>query len=209
MSAELPTKLLLARHGDVAGIDPPRFRGRADPGLSERGQEQARRLGARLTQKWAVAKLYTSPRERCRITARPFAEAVRLEPEVLAELEDLDYGAWTWRTHEEVQAGEPHAFACWHSNPELTRFPEGESLQDLLARAADALRRVLERHRGETVLFVTHDSVVRALILQLTGLPLTFYHQITVSPCSVSEVEFDGLDPRLVRVNETAHLDVT
>ena len=207
MKTVTSTCLLLARHGDIEGISPPRFRGRANPSLSPEGERQASLLASRLCQRWTVERLFTSPLERCRATAQPFNMQAGLASEPLAVLNDIDYGAWTWRTHEEVRNSEPEAFTAWRSSPELTRFPEGESLQDLLGRAADALRLVLARHAGATVLFVTHDSVVRALTLQLTGLPLSFYHQLTISPCSISEVMIEGDRPRLVRVNETAHLD--
>lgn len=200
------TTLLLARHGDIEGIEPPRFRGRADPGLSRVGREQAERLARHIAQGWRLDRLFISPRARCGATAAPIAETANVDPVAWSELDDIDYGDWTWLTHEEAQDRQPAAFACWREHPELTRFPDGESLQDLLARAADALRRVVDDAAGQTVAFVTHDSVIRALMLQLTGLPLSFYHRLTISPCSLSEIVIEENRPTLVRLNETAHL---
>jgi len=59
-------------------------------------------------------------------------------------------------------------------------IPEGDSLQDLVARTANALRFVLERHtsKTETVVFVGHDSVNRALLLQLLDQSLSAYWRI-------------------------------
>jgi broad specificity phosphatase PhoE len=51
-------------------------------------------------------------------------------------LNDLDYGNWRWRTFGEVRATWPELFAAWHTTPHLVRFPEGDSLQDLVARTA-------------------------------------------------------------------------
>ena len=59
------------------------------------------------------------------------------------------------RTHDEVKGEAPDVFRVWHSAPHLVRFPGGESLQDLVARTSDALRMVLSRHPGQTV--VTGD----------------------------------------------------
>lgn len=210
--SETPTTLLMARHGDVAGIAPPRFRGRTELELSEQGHAQAEKLAARLVRLGAVDAVYRSPRERCRQTAEPFLRrcslgAKALQAEALAQLDDIDYGGWTWRAHQEVEAETPEAFRLWHERPELMRFPDGESLPDVLARAADGVRLVLDRHAGGTVLFVTHDSVVRALVLLLTGLPLAAYHQITVSPCSLTEFRVSGVHSAVIRLNETGHLD--
>jgi hypothetical protein len=58
------------------------------------------------------------------------------------------------------------------------RFPDGESPQDLAARTADALRLVLARHGNDTIVLVGHDSVNRALLLQLMDLPLSAYWRI-------------------------------
>ena len=42
-----------------------------------------------------------------------------------------------------------------------------------MARTANALRMVLARHPDETIVLVGHDSVNRALLLELLDLPLS------------------------------------
>jgi probable phosphoglycerate mutase len=88
----------------------------------------------------------------------------------------------------------------------LTRFPKGESLQDLVARTSDALRHVLARHRDDTVVLVGHDNVNRALLLQLLDQPLSAYWQLAQSPCAINEIEIVDRFIRIERINETAHL---
>jgi broad specificity phosphatase PhoE len=87
------------------------------------------------------------------------------------------------------------------------RFPGGESLPDLVARVAGALGEVLARHGGDTVVLVGHDSVNRALLLQLLDQPLSAYWLLQQHPCGISEVVIDGTQVQVLRVNETAHLD--
>ena len=91
--------------------------------------------------------------------------------------------------------------------PQLFRFPQGESLQDWVARAADALRGVLQRHRDQTVVLVSHDSVNRALLTQVLDQPLSAHSRIVVEPRGITEIEFVGDIERVLRVNETQHLD--
>jgi probable phosphoglycerate mutase len=86
------------------------------------------------------------------------------------------------------------------------RFPNGESLQDLVARTSDALRLVLARHAGETVVMVGHDSVNRALLLQLLDQPLSSYWKLAQDPCTLNEVDIDGADVIVRRINDTSHL---
>ena len=120
---------------------------------------------------------------------------------------DLDYGAWQMRTHDEVRAEAPDAFQLWHTAPHLMRFPKGESLQDLVARTADALRTVLARHPAETVVMVGHDSVNRALLLQLLDQPLSAYWKLAQDPCTLNEVVVEGDKSRSCASTTPSHLD--
>ena len=87
------------------------------------------------------------------------------------------------------------------------RCPGGDSLQDLVARASDALRFVLERHAGDTVVLVGHDSVNRALLLQLLDQPLSAYWRLAQSPCCINEIDVTDGRVQVLRANETQHLD--
>lgn len=201
------TNIILTRHGHVDGIKPERFRGRAEVSLTELGQAQARAVAARIAEAWSVARVYTSPMGRAAATAQEIAAACGAPQEVDEGLIDLDYGQWQWRTHEEVQAAEPGPYAAWHATPHLVRFPDGDSLQDLVARTADTLRLVVARHPRESVVLVGHDSVNRALLLQLLDQPLSAYWRIAQSPCTLNEIEITDGRIRALRINETRHLE--
>jgi phosphoserine phosphatase len=203
------TKLILTRHGHVDGISPERFRGRADIALTELGQAQAKAVAARIATAWKPSAIYTSPMKRCIATGAEIAEACRVAAQILGDLNDLDYGRWQWRTQDEVRAVWPDLLALWHGAPQLVRFPDGDSLQDLVRRAGDALRAVLLRHAGdaEVVVLVGHDSVNRALLLQLLDQPLSAYWRMAQSPCALNEIDILNGRIRVMRMNETAHLD--
>jgi len=198
--------IVLTRHGHVEGIDPPRFRGRAELALTERGRRQVQATARRISAGWRVDAVYTSPMQRCIATGQAIAASAHVESRVLDPLNDIDYGDWQGRTHDEVRAASPELFKLWHDAPHLVRFPGGESLQDLVARAADALRLVLDRHRDGTVVLVGHDSVNRAMLLLLADQPLSAYWRLSQDPCGISEIKL-GPDIRIRRVNETLHLD--
>ena len=130
-----------------------------------------------------------------------------LAPQVLDDLVDIDYGAWQSCCYAEIEQADPKLYSAWFSTPHLVRFPDGESLQDLVARAADALRLVLQRHPGQTVVIVAHDSVNRALLVQLLDQPLSSYWRLAQEPCCINEIDVADGCVRVLRVNETDHLD--
>jgi probable phosphoglycerate mutase len=201
-------KIILTRHGHVEGIQPPRFRGRMELALTPEGRRQAQLTAQAIAARWKPAAVYASPMGRSRDTAAAIAAACGIgEAEILEGLNDLDYGEWQWRTHDEVRAASPTLFEAWRKAPQFVRFPGGESLQDLVARTGDVLRLVLARHADQTVVLVGHDSVNRALMLQVLGQPLNAFWSLSQDPCGITEFDLEGGESIVRRVNETAHLD--
>ena len=200
------TRLLLTRHGHVEGIKPPRFRGRAELALTATGLAQAEALAQRIARQWTPVAIHTSGLQRCVVTGAKVAAATGAPASVMDGLMDLDYGAWQMRTHDEVRAAAPDAFKLWHLAPQLMRFPSGESLQDLVARTSDALRTVIARHPTDVVVMVGHDSVNRALLLQLLDQPLAAYWKVAQDPCCLNEVVIEGDRVQVQRINDTSHL---
>jgi probable phosphoglycerate mutase len=199
-------KILLTRHGHVDGISPERFRGQTELALTEKGLAQAAALAERISDEWRPAAVYTSPLQRCVATGEAIAAATRAPCRMLKSLIDLNYGAWQWHTFEEVQSHSPSLLALWHHAPHLVRFPQGDSLEDLFARAADTIRFVLEHHHDETIVLVGHDSVNRAILMQILEQPPSAYWRLVQDPCALNELEVTHSHSRVLRINDTGHL---
>jgi probable phosphoglycerate mutase len=201
------TKIILTRHGHVEGIKPERFRGREPLQLTARGVAEASALAQRIAARWRPSHIYTSPMGRCIATAAAIARATATPSKTCADLNDIDYGAWQFKSFADAKTQDPALFAAWFASPQLVRFPNGESLQDLTARTANALRMVLARHPEETVVLVGHDSVNRALLLELLELPLSAYWRFAQEPCCINEIDVGAAGVRVRGVNATQHLE--
>ena len=201
------TKILLIRHGHVEGIKPERFRGRAPLDLTALGRAEAQAVARRVAGAWQPSKIYTSPMGRCIETGAAVAKASGAPTEICDDLTDIDYGDWQFKTFDEAKRENPTLFAAWFATPHLIRFPNGESLQDLVARAANALRFVLARHPEDTIVLVGHDSVNRALLLELLELPLSAYWRLAQDPCCINEIDVNEAAVRVRSINETQHLE--
>lgn len=200
------TKILLTRHGHVEGIRPERFRGRADLPLTARGRAEAEALARRIAEGFRPSHIYTSPMSRCAETAAAIGRACDLAAATCDDLNDIDYGAWQFKTFAEAKVQDPILFAAWFATPHLVRFPSGEALQNLTARTADALRMVLARHAGDVVVLVGHDSVNRALLLELLDQPLSAYWRVAQDPCCLNEIDVAAGTVCVRRINDTSHL---
>lgn len=202
----MSTKIILVRHGHVEGIHPERFRGRAEIPLSALGEKQRLLTAERLKRSSAPAIVFTSSLGRCIATGEAIAVACNVKSQILQDLYDIDYGAWQWKTHEEVRQCEPDAFESWKNFPDQVQMPEGESLQNVLVRVTQALNKILKDYEERTVVMVSHDSVNRVLLLHMLGLPLSKYWAIKQDPCCINEIEFDEGAFQIKSINETWHL---
>jgi probable phosphoglycerate mutase len=200
-------KLLLARHGHVEGVDPPRFRGRTELPLTARGRDQARALAERLLCGPRPAAIYCSPLGRCVETASMIATAFGMNATELPELIDIDFGDCQGRAFTDIAKERPDIYRSWLSDPDRVRFPQGDALQDLAVRINDALRFFIGKHRGNTIVAVGHDSTNRVLLTEALAMPLNSYWRFSQDPCCLNEIDFDDGRRTIRRVNDTAHLE--
>ena len=200
------TTVILVRHGHVEGIRPARFRGRQPLPLSEQGLMEAEMTAQRVVSAWAPTAIYTSSLQRCVATGAAIGRACGVDPIAISDLDDLDYGNCQWKTFQEVEEQWPRLYAQWFTAPQFVRFPNGEALQDIVLRSANALRRVIEGFPDAAVVLVGHESINRAMLLQLLDQPLSAYWRIAQDPCAINVIEIEGSVARVLSVNDTGHL---
>jgi broad specificity phosphatase PhoE len=105
------------RHGETEMNRADLFRGRSDPPLNETGLEQARATGESLA-RLEFRAFYASPLARSMRTARAIAERHASEVRPLPAFIDIDYGAWSGLSAEEVRSRWPRCGTytrdgCW------------------------------------------------------------------------------------------------
>ncbi|TDH66086.1 hypothetical protein CCR75_005225 [Bremia lactucae] len=88
----------------------------------------------------------------------------------MATLNPLDKGECYGLTMDQMKDQMPDAFAAYESDPWRTRFPGGESYQDLMLRLEPVLIDI-EQHTGP-VLVVSHISTLQVLYSYFLGAPI-------------------------------------
>lgn len=170
----MTNRLKLLCHAPTSAIRIAAFP--ADEPVDSQGLQKLASFSGRLGH---VDRCWTSPALRAGQTAAVLHLDATTEP----LLRDCDYGTWTGRTLEDVQAHEPEAVAEWLGNPEAAPHG-GESIVDLLNRAAAWLD-VQSQAEGKVVA-VTHAAVIRAIVLHaIKATPLSFW-RIDIAPLSVT-----------------------
>jgi len=174
-----------------------------DLALSAQGHEDAARLAERLHEV-PLAAIYSSPLQRCLETAAPLAEAKGLEVRTVNDLRDTEYGDWSGRSLRQV--GRTKLWRALRERPSAVRFPGGETLAEVQARAVRGLDDIVAAHAKGLVAVVCHADVVRLALMHLIGLHIDFIERVSVAPASVSVISVGSGAPRLHALGCTGDL---
>jgi len=198
-------KLYLIRHGETAWNSVRRWQGWTDIELSEKGFEQARKLGERL-KNIELDEIYSSPLKRAYETARPGAEAKGMEIITKECFKEINFGEWEGRTSEEISAEFGKAFDDFIKYPENKPFPGDGSFKNVEKRVSEGLAEILEGKNGKSIAVISHGGIIRILVKHLLGIEGEWFNRTWIDNTSITLVEIHK-DYNLLRVlNDHSHL---
>jgi broad specificity phosphatase PhoE len=153
--------LWLVRHGETEWARLGRHTGRTDVPLTDRGREEARALGRRLTGH-SFGLVLTSPLSRAHDTAvlAGFGAVVRPDPDLM----EWDYGSLEGRETSDIRASYP-GWTIW-GGP----WPGGETIAEVAARAERIVSRVRSGSFAGDALVFAHGHLLRVLAARWLGL---------------------------------------
>ena len=196
MNEELPV-IYLARHGETAWSLSGQHTGRTDLPLTERGENNARRLGNQLRER-RFARVITSPLQRARRTCdlAGFGDQAEVDSDLLE---------WNYGAYEGLRTAEIHAKRLgW----QLFRdgCPGGEAHGEVGARADRVVERVRAVHRD--VLIFSSGHFLRVLAARWLKLEPQAGKYFLLSTASLSALsyEHDLSQPAVQLWNDLHHL---
>jgi probable phosphoglycerate mutase len=197
MAETLPT-IYLARHGETAWSLSGQHTGLTDIPLTERGERNARQLGARLAG-LKFAHVLVSPLQRARRTCELAGFAAQAVVE--ADLVEWDYGEYEGKTSVEIRRVRPD----W----QLFRdgCPGGESLRNVSARADRVIAR-LRSFAGDALVF-SSGHILRVLGARWCGFDPSAGRCFYLSTAALSTVGYEhDLNSPVVRLwNDCRHVE--
>jgi broad specificity phosphatase PhoE len=120
---------------------------------------------------------------------------------------ELAYGAWEGLTRAEIAQRDPEGWARRQADPLHGAPPGGESRHALQRRAMAALAALRERHRGRTVLVVTHSGLLMALGAWLYGIDLVGGSLPRSRHCGLTCVRWGAEGPVVEYWDDVRHVD--
>jgi broad specificity phosphatase PhoE len=108
-----------------------------------------------------LVAVYTSPLERALVTAAAIAAAHRVQPLVVDDLRELDFGDADGVPFEKLP---PELQRGLLERPTEVRFPGGESYAELRGRVTAAFDEIVGRHPDAELAVVSHAGAIRAAL---------------------------------------------
>ncbi len=182
-------KLYFIRHGETDWNVENKIQGSNDIELNENGISQALALGEQMKKLgYPIRKIYTSPQKRAKKTAKLLSQAIEVDYEVTAGLEEMNLGRWEGLTWSEVKEKENELYNSWYQNRNTLRTPEGESYDEVLSRTLSAVRSILAKE-SKDIAIVSHGAVIKCLLCYINNVPFDQMNQFRTGNTSITVID--------------------
>ncbi|MCH2170125.1 histidine phosphatase family protein [Myxococcota bacterium] len=193
-------QILLVRHGLPIRVDGQPGQP-ADPELSAKGWEQARRL-SRWLRSEPIDTIVSSPLRRAVQTAGPLADALGLEIQIENGVTELDHDAESYVPLEEVKRDDPER---WRALAAGELYAEAD-LPTFQATVVATIERLIQGHPGGRIAVFCHGGVINAWACHVLGLPMSLFLNAAYTSVNRFLAASSG-ERSIASLNEAAHID--
>jgi broad specificity phosphatase PhoE len=194
-------RLYLVRHGHTAWLAEHRLQGWL-PGipLDDEGRAQAQRLAEYLARE-PLAAIYASPLERAVETAAAIAQPHGLAVQVEQRLGEIRMGKLEGLHLDEIAAQYPGLWEQYRATPDSVRFPDGETIAEVQARAVAWVEEARQQHPQDVIAVVSHADVLKAILVYYLGMSLSHLHRLALTTGSLTTLDLTDKAVRLLGHN--------
>jgi broad specificity phosphatase PhoE len=198
--------IILVRHGRTRSNVTLHQMGRSAEDLDSEGLIQAQKISTRLAS-LPIASIYSSPLQRTLSTARTIAAPHNQKVQVLDDLSEIDFGEWQGLHVSDIEKRWPELWTEWRRDPSQMKVPGGETFEHVAERVSRALKTVIAQNPEAISLIVTHEIVIKMVMIQVLEAPLSIYRHFVVGNASLSLVRVHQNPPQVITINDRFHLE--
>jgi len=176
----METNFYLIRHGQSSwnsDTDADRFNGITDVTLSERGMIQAKLLAEHFSE-IDIDKVFSTPLQRSYNTALPIARKKHINPIIVPELIEINFGDWEGLTMQEIKNRYSHDFSAWVADPAANYPTRGESGYQVAARVMPWIADIASGKFSRNLILVAHKVINRIILCHLMGISVSQYRNL-------------------------------
>ncbi len=200
------TRVIAVRHGETAWNAETRIQGHTDIALNARGRWQAERLALALAHE-TVHAIYSSDLQRAHDTALPFARSVGLPVQLEPGLRERRFGIFEGLSFSDIESRWPDDARRWRQRDPQFGPAGGEALAAFHDRCVGVCTALAERHRGQTIVLLSHGGVLDCLYRAATRVALEAPRSWQIGNAMVNRLLHSEAGFTLVGWADTSHLD--
>ena len=146
--------------------------------LTKAGIEQAESI-AKYLKSLDISAIYSSPIERASHTAEIVAKNNSLDYELDDRITEIDMGRFTRMNYDDMFAKYGNIFLKFYENDPVIAEHEVETFLEVQRRILDMVAHVVEKHKNENVILVTHMDPIKSMLSTVMDLkPKTLFELI-------------------------------
>lgn len=137
---------------------------------------------------------------RTRTTAEQISARCKAQIIFNPRLKERPFGIWDGLFFDEIARDYPEQFRSWKKDP-VSFVPEGETINAHMDRVQTALQQIIDAHRGQRIVVVSHVGPIRMCLTDALQMPLASYRRLTIDYASLSRVSYGSKQNNLVYMN--------
>ena len=178
--------IIFLRHGQAENNTKKILAGRS-PGvdLTQVGIQQAEQSG-KMLESLNISAIYSSPIDRALQTAEIAGNHCDLEPVTDDRLIELDMGKFTKMPYDEIFAKHGNVFLKFYEGSEEVSENGVETFAKVQKRVFDMVDFVINKHKNENVVLVTHMDPIKAMIGKTLSLKPEILFELIIANASLN-----------------------
>lgn len=202
----MKTVLYLTRHGQTEWNVEQKLQGHQDSPLTELGIQHAAWLSESIRH-IDLDVIYSSSSPRTLRTSEILRSDRAIDIKAEDALKEIYMGAWEGKVNRDIEQNDADAhFAFWNNPHEYEPKNGGESFHDLQKRVLPKVQEILTKHKGQTVLIVTHAAALKLIMSFFEGKSLAdLWNPPFLHSTALCKVVWDGEHTLVELHGDTSH----
>ena len=156
--------------------------------LTKTGIEQAEQI-AKYLKPLDISAIYSSPIERASHTAEIVAKNNSFDYELDDRITEIDMGKFTRMKYDDMFAKYGNIFLKFYENDPVIAEHEVETFPNVQRRVLDMVNHVVEKHKNENVILVTHMDPIKSILAMVMDLKPKTLFELIIANASITIIK--------------------
>ena len=156
--------------------------------LTKTGIEQAEQI-AKYLKPLDISAIYSSPIERASHTAEIVAKNNSLDHNLDDRLTEIEMGKFTRMNYDDMFAKYGNIFLKFYQNDPVIAEHEVETFPQVQSRILDMVSHIVEKHKNENVILVTHMDPIKSMLSTVMDLKPKALFELIIANASLTIIK--------------------